>query len=160
LYNLYKIKPWVILSKVLLLRRNLNQNVRRENTNIVENKEVECVIPPNKKNINQKEKEFPTNKNKGDLRSAAQKRVNLESHSSINHQKDIEKHYEGSKVTEGKKKKQYKSKAEAELDLLLKRYSLFQLRWGDALNQRILNNIKIYCLLLRLVNPRKITISS
>nr|YP_010131362.1 hypothetical protein RF1 [Swertia franchetiana]QPZ76205.1 hypothetical protein RF1 [Swertia franchetiana] len=156
LYNLYKIKPWVISSKVLLLRRNLNQNVRRENKNIVDNKEVECVIPPKKKN--KKEKEFPTNK--GDLRSAAQKRVNLESHSSINHQKDIEKHYGGSKVKGGKKKKQYKSKTEAELDLLLKHYSLFQFRWGDTLNQRMINNLKIYCLLLRLVNPRKITISS
>nr|YP_010169681.1 photosystem I assembly protein Ycf1 [Swertia nervosa]QRZ59503.1 photosystem I assembly protein Ycf1 [Swertia nervosa] len=156
LYNLYKMKPWVISSKVLLLRRNLNQHVRRENKNIVDNKEVECVIPSNKKNLNQKE--FLTNK--GDLRSDAQKRVNLESHSSIKHQKDIEKHFGGSKVKGGKKKKQYKSKTEAELDLLLKRYSLFQLRWGDTLNQKMINNIKIYCLLLRLVNPRKITISS
>nr|UEP17501.1 hypothetical chloroplast RF1 [Gentianopsis barbata] len=157
-YNLYKMKPWVISSKVLLLRRNLNQNDRRENKNIVDNKEVECVIPSNKKNRNKKEKAFPTNK--GNLRSAAQKRVNLDSHSSTNYQKDIEKHYRGSKVKGDKKKNQYQSKTKVELDLLLKRFSLFQLRWGDTLNQKMINNIKIYCLLLRLVNPRKITISS
>nr|QXI89115.1 hypothetical protein RF1 [Sinogentiana souliei] len=105
LSNLYKMKPWILPSKVLLLRRKLNENVRRENKNIVDNKRVECVIP-------------------------------------------------------SKKNKKYKNKTEAELHLLLKRYLLFQLRWGNTLNQRMMNNIKIYCLLLRLLNPRKIVISS
>nr|QXI85248.1 hypothetical protein RF1 [Sinogentiana striata] len=158
LSNLYKMKPWVLPSKVLLLRKKLNENVRRENKNIVDNKKVECVIPSKKKYINQKEKEIPSNQR--DLRSDVQKRVNLESHSSPNHQKDIEKHYGGSKIKEGKNKKEYKNKTEAELHLLLKRYLLFQLRWGNTLNQRMMNNIKIYCLLLRLLNPRKIVISS
>nr|QQY86529.1 photosystem I assembly protein Ycf1 [Gentiana urnula] len=150
LSNLYKMKPWVIPSKGLLLRRNLNKNVYRENKNIIENKKVEWLIPPKKKNLT----------NQRDLRSDVQKRVNLESHPLTNHQKDIEEDYVGSKVTRSKKKKQYKSKAEAEFNLLLKRYLLFQLRWDDALNQRMINNIKIYCLLLRLLNPRKVVISS
>nr|QXI84995.1 hypothetical protein RF1 [Gentiana phyllocalyx]QXI85005.1 hypothetical protein RF1 [Gentiana phyllocalyx] len=150
LSNLYKKKPWVIPSKELLLRRNLNKNVYREKKHIIENKKVEWLIPSKKKNLT----------NQRDLRSDVQKRVNLESHSLTNHQKDIDEDYVGSKETRSIKKTQYKSKAEAEFNLLLKRYLLFQLRWGDALNQRMINNIKIYCLLLGLLNPRKIVISS
>nr|QXI89188.1 hypothetical protein RF1 [Gentiana aristata] len=74
--------------------------------------------------------------------------------------KEIKESYVGSKVTRSKKKKQYKNKAETELKLLMKRYLLFQFRWDDTLNQRIINNIKIYCLLIRLLNSRKIVISS
>nr|YP_011001274.1 Ycf1 protein [Gamocarpha alpina]WPN86193.1 Ycf1 protein [Gamocarpha alpina]WVH38908.1 hypothetical chloroplast RF1 [Gamocarpha alpina] len=37
---------------------------------------------------------------------------------------------------------------------------LFQLRSDAALNQQITNNMKIYCLLLKLRNPRKVTIAS
>ena len=58
------------------------------------------------------------------------------------------------------KKKQFKNHTEAELDLFLKRYLLFQLRWDDSLNQKMINNIKVYCLLLRLINPREICISA
>ncbi|MBY3556115.1 hypothetical protein HGI15_22550, partial [Modestobacter lapidis] len=54
----------------------------------------------------------------------------------------------------------YKSNTEAELDFFLKKYLLFQLRWDDFLNQKIINNIKVYCLLLRLINPKEIAISS
>ena len=57
-------------------------------------------------------------------------------------------------------KKKYKNNLEAELELFLKRYLHFQLRWDDSLNQRILNNIKVYCLLLRIKNPREIAISA
>nr|QKV09714.1 putative chloroplast RF1 [Pyrularia edulis] len=57
-------------------------------------------------------------------------------------------------------KKQYKSNTEAELYLFLKRYLLFQLRWNDTLNDKMMNNIKIYCLLLRLINPKEIALSS
>nr|YP_009826813.1 Ycf1 [Bulbophyllum regnellii]QIQ48034.1 Ycf1 [Bulbophyllum regnellii] len=58
------------------------------------------------------------------------------------------------------KKKQYKSKNEMELDFFLKKYFLFQLRWSDPLNKKIIKNIRIYCLLLKLINPKDIAISS
>ncbi|KAI3902675.1 hypothetical protein MKW92_050916, partial [Papaver armeniacum] len=48
----------------------------------------------------------------------------------------------------------------AELDFFLKRYFLFQLRWHSSLDQRIINSIQVYCLLLRLNNPKQIAISS
>nr|YP_010502118.1 hypothetical chloroplast RF1 [Heliotropium arborescens] len=134
LYNAYKSKPWIIPSKLLLLNWNRNENVGAN------------------KNINGKQKQ-------GDLGSEVQNQGNLGS-VLANQQKDIEEDYAGSEMKKGKKNKQYKSNTEAELDIFLKRYLLFQLRWDDSLNQRMINNIKVYCLLLRLKNPRKITISS
>nr|YP_010945121.1 Ycf1 [Galium trifidum]WMD02677.1 Ycf1 [Galium trifidum] len=152
-YNVYKKKPWVIPSKVFICNLNLNENAAREKKNIARKK---CVISSNK---NQKEKE--TSARGGDPRSDTQKNPgNLGSFLPRKQEKQIEEDYAVSKIKKAKKKKQYKSKTEAELYFFMKRYLLFQLRWGNALNQRMTNNIKIYCLLLRLKNPRKITIFS
>nr|YP_009872495.1 Ycf1 [Paederia scandens]QKT21734.1 Ycf1 [Paederia scandens] len=160
LYNLYKTKPWVIPSKVFICNLNLNENVVSENKNIAGK---ECVISSNKniknKKLNQKEKELAARL--GDRRSDAQKNQgNLGSFLRRKQKQQIEEDYTVSELKKGKKQKQYKSKTEAELALFLKRYLLFQFRWSNSLNQRMIDNIKIYCLLLRLKNPRKITISS
>nr|YP_010936321.1 hypothetical protein RF1 [Yamazakia pusilla]WKW54774.1 hypothetical protein RF1 [Yamazakia pusilla] len=148
LYNAYKTKPWFIPTKFLLLNRNRNQNNSSENKKINEKQKGRFLMPSNKpkKHQNQEQKEPTT---RGDLRSV------------LSQQKDSqEKNYAKSNMKKGKKKKQYKSNTEAELDFFLKRYMLFQLRWSDILNQRMINNIKVYCLLLRLIDPRKITITS
>nr|QXO03313.1 Ycf1 protein [Erythrodes blumei] len=63
-------------------------------------------------------------------------------------------------MKKGIKKKKYKSKNEMELYSFLKKNSLFQLRWDDTLNKKIMKNIRVYCLLLRLINIKKIAISS
>nr|YP_009571006.1 hypothetical protein RF1 [Quintinia verdonii]QBC69512.1 hypothetical protein RF1 [Quintinia verdonii] len=147
LYNAYKIKPWIIPSKLLLFNFTINENKKingKQRGNFFrpsnEKKSFEL------KNRNQEEKETAR---QGDLGSVLS-----------NQQKDIEEDYAESAMKKGKDKKQYKSNTKAELDFFLKRYLLFQLRWDDVLNQKMINNIKIYCLLLRLINPRKITISS
>nr|UXF57924.1 hypothetical chloroplast RF19 [Gastrodia bawanglingensis] len=57
-------------------------------------------------------------------------------------------------------KEQYTNNREAELYYFIKNSLLFQLIWSDALNKRIIKNIKVYCLLLRLNNPKDIYISS
>ncbi len=138
---------------------NINENVSK-NKNI--NRKQQGILPSNEKksfelkNQNQEEKESAGQR---DLRSNAQNQGNLVSVLS-NQQKNIEEDYSESDIKKRKKKKQYKSNTEAELDFFLKRYLLFQLRWYDGLNQRIINNIKVYCLLLRLRKPRNITISS
>nr|YP_010471562.1 hypothetical protein RF1 [Gastrodia javanica]UVG40901.1 hypothetical protein RF1 [Gastrodia javanica] len=49
---------------------------------------------------------------------------------------------------------------EIELYSFLIKYLLFQLRWTYNLNKRIIKNIRVYCLLLRLNNPKEIYISS
>nr|YP_009419810.1 hypothetical chloroplast RF1 [Pentaphylax euryoides]ASM46489.1 hypothetical chloroplast RF1 [Pentaphylax euryoides] len=154
-YNGYKMKPWFIPSKLLFFNLNIHKNVSKNF-----NRKQKGVLPSNEKNYlelkNKKEKESAGER---DLRSNAQNQENLISVLS-NQQKDIEEDYLESDMKKRKKKKQPKSYAEAELDFFLKRYFLFQLRWAETLNQRMINNIKVYCLLLRLRNPRKMTLSS
>nr|AKF01204.1 hypothetical chloroplast RF19 [Beccariophoenix madagascariensis] len=78
---------------------------------------------------------------------------------SQNKKKNVEDNYARSDIKRGKKKKQCKKKRETELNLFLKKYSLFQLGWDDSFNQRMIDNIKVYCHLLRPINPSKIAIS-
>nr|YP_010018092.1 hypothetical protein RF1 [Primula saxatilis]QOJ47707.1 hypothetical protein RF1 [Primula saxatilis] len=148
-YNAYKIKPWLIPSKFLFLNFNINESLS-ETQNM--NRKQKELIPSNEKKYlefelkNKKEKEL---ENQRDLSSNIQ-----------NQENEIAETYLESDMKKLQKKKQYKSNTEAELDFFLKRYLLFQLRWDGALNQRMINNIKVYCLLLRLRNPKKITLSS
>nr|YP_010727649.1 hypothetical chloroplast RF1 [Geodorum attenuatum]WDZ67273.1 hypothetical chloroplast RF1 [Geodorum attenuatum] len=93
------------------------------------------------------------------------KNINVNIKKSSNKKKDLE--LINSKVEEDyarlelkKDIKQYKSKNEMELDFFLKKYFLFQLRWADPLNNKIMKNLRVYCLLLRLINPKEIAISS
>nr|YP_010175926.1 Ycf1 [Scleromitrion brachypodum]QSM35020.1 Ycf1 [Scleromitrion brachypodum] len=162
-YDLYKREPWVIPSKVFIFNLNLNENVVSEKKNIT-GKEKGEFISSNKNIKNKKLNQKEPAARRGDLGLDAQKsQGNLGPFLSRKQEKQIKEDYEVSKIKKSKKKKhykQYKSQTEAELDFFLNRYLLFQLRWGDALNQRMINNVKIYCLLLRLKNPRKITISS
>nr|YP_009489884.1 hypothetical chloroplast RF19 [Paeonia brownii]AFM83731.1 hypothetical chloroplast RF19 [Paeonia brownii]AWH11154.1 hypothetical chloroplast RF19 [Paeonia brownii] len=141
LYNAYKKKPWVIPIKLLLLNFTENGNVSE---NIKEEQKGDFFKSSNEKKWENNEKKETAGQ--GDVRLSLS-----------NQEKDIEKDYTRSKIIKHKKKK---SNTEIELNFLLKKYLLFQLRWDDSVNQRILNNIKVYCLLLRVINPKEITISS
>nr|YP_010986822.1 Ycf1 protein [Pinguicula vulgaris]WOL38213.1 Ycf1 protein [Pinguicula vulgaris] len=142
LSNAYKTKPWFIPSKLLLLNWNRNEN-SSENKKI---NEKEKVLQSSKKKHRNKEEKKTTSR--GDLESV------------LSQQKYIDENDTRSDIEERKKTKQYKNKTEAELALFLKRYLLFQLRWDDALTQRMISNIKVYSLLLRLMDPKKITLPS
>ncbi|XP_050228275.1 protein TIC 214-like [Mercurialis annua] len=150
LYNTYKIKPWAIPIQFLFF--NFHENVSKNNkSNKKENGDLFTTSNENKiielKNRNQEEKEFEDQVDFGSVFA--------------NHEKDIEEDYMDLGMKKHKHKKQNKSHTEVELDFFLKRYLCFQLRWNGSLNQKIINNIKIYyCLLLRLTNPRKIILSS
>nr|WKV26342.1 hypothetical chloroplast RF1 [Paeonia delavayi var. lutea] len=141
LYNAYKKKTWVIPIKLLLLNFTENGNVSE---NIKGEQKGDFFKSSNEKKLENKEKKETAGQ--GDVRLVLS-----------NQEKDIEKDYTRSKIIKHKKKK---SNTEIELNFLLKKYLLFQLRWDDSVNQRILNNIKVYCLLLRVINPKEITISS
>ena len=159
LYNGYKKKPWAIPINLLFSNLNLNENLS-ENKNINKKKKKNSfILPKEKKSLeletaNQGEKELV---GQGDLRLNVQE--NSESVLLSQH-KDIQEDSIASDRKKPRKKKQYKSGTEAELDFFLKKYLLFQLRWDDSLNQKLINNVKVYCLLLRLINLREITISS
>lgn len=146
LYNAYKKTPVAIPIKLLLF--DLNENVF-EKKKVNKKKKRDIFIFSNEKktievkNQNEEEKESERQVDLGSVR--------------LNQEKGLEESFAGSDT---KKKKKYKSSTEAELDFLLKRYFCFQLRWNASVNQRVLNNIKVFFLLLRLINPNEIAISS
>nr|YP_010314632.1 hypothetical protein RF1 [Cissus quadrangularis]UNA64197.1 hypothetical protein RF1 [Cissus quadrangularis] len=156
LYNTYKMKAWVIPIKLLLLNFNGNTNKKQKGN---------LFIPSNEKKlfkVENRNREEKQSAEQVDLVSDVQNQVNLDSVFS-NHEKDIEEDYaagSNSDMQKHTKNKQFKNHTQAELDFFLKRYLLFQLRWDDFLNKKMINNIKVYCLLLRLINPREISISS
>uniref|UniRef100_UPI003001D298 Ycf1 n=2 Tax=Sibbaldia procumbens TaxID=57947 RepID=UPI003001D298 len=156
-YNLYKTKPWVIPKKLLLLDSNIIEKATDiENKRIAENKKKDTFI-----SISSNEKKSFELKKRNKEQKESVDQANLEFTFS-NHEKDVEEDYMDSDMQKHNNKKQYKNntKTKAEFDFLLKRYFNFQLRLDDILNKKIINNIKVYCLLLRLINPREITISS
>nr|WGM74371.1 hypothetical protein RF1 [Elaeis guineensis] len=154
LFDAYRIKPWIIPIKFLLFNiyfyKNISQN---KSININQNKK-NLQISPNQKeylkleNSNQEKNEQQGQENLGsDLRKQKKK-------------KNVEDNYARSDIKKGKKKKQSKKKKETEFNFFPKKYFLFQSRWNDSLNQRMIDNIKVYCHLLRPINPSKIAISS
>nr|YP_009715767.1 hypothetical chloroplast RF1 [Zenia insignis]QGL08880.1 hypothetical chloroplast RF1 [Zenia insignis]QIT02172.1 Ycf1 [Zenia insignis] len=155
-YNAYTSKPWIIPIKLLFFNFHVNKD-GSENKNITGKKKIDILKPSKKKKSLELELELGT-RNQGETEYANQ--VDLES-SISNHAKDVEEDDAESDMKKGSiKKKKYKNNIEAELNFFLRRYLLFQLNWHDCLNQRIMNNIKVYCLLLRLVNLKEIAIAS
>nr|QXU58661.1 hypothetical protein RF1 [Pontederia hastata] len=150
LFNAYQLKPWIMPIKLLLLNIyfieiDISQN---PNINVIKKKKNQ-ILSSQKDSIKQEKNE---QEGQGSLGSDIRKQ---------NQQKDIEENYTRSDVNKkGKKKKQSKNNKKGELYFFLKKFFLFQLRWDDPLNQRIFNNIKVFCLLLRLKDPKEITISS
>nr|YP_009768974.1 Ycf1 [Arapatiella psilophylla]QIS99592.1 Ycf1 [Arapatiella psilophylla] len=152
-YNAYTSNPWIIPIKLLFFNFNVNKNVS-EKKNITEKKKIDIFRPSKKKKSLELELET---RNQGKTEYAG--RVNLEAYLSKK-EKDVEEDYAGSDMKKVVKKKKYKNNIEAELNCFLRRYLLFQLNWRDCLNERIMNNIKVYCLLLRLINLKEIAIAS
>nr|YP_010983542.1 Ycf1 protein [Bulbophyllum flammuliferum]WOK41709.1 Ycf1 protein [Bulbophyllum flammuliferum] len=101
--------------------------------------------------INEKSKNINVNPNKSSNKKKYLELVNFK-------QEENKQQVQGNLVWN---LKQYKSNNEMELDFFLKKYFLFQLRWSDPLNKKkIIKNIRIYCFLLKLINPKDIAISS
>lgn len=101
------------------------------------------------------EKKKITEKNKTEYAS----RLNLEA-SLSKKEKDVKEDYAGSDIKKGVKKDRYTNNIEAELNCFLRGYLPFQWNWHDCLNERIIYNIQVYCLLLRVKNLKEITITS
>nr|YP_009461602.1 Ycf1 [Ranunculus reptans]AUT82911.1 Ycf1 [Ranunculus reptans] len=153
LYDAYKIQPWIIPLNLLLLKFKININEKQKRALHIlynQNKPLEL------ENRNQEEKQQPI---RGDLGSYVQNENNPGS-DPLKKQKDGKEDFDRSNIQKNINKKKSRSNIAAELDFFLKKYFLFQLRWENSFNQKIINNIKIYCLLLRLKNPKEIAISS
>nr|QNS23255.1 hypothetical chloroplast RF19 [Broussonetia papyrifera] len=156
LYTSYKIKPWYIPIKYLLLNFNVNEN-NSENKKKTGKKKRDIFLSIFSNSIFSNEKRYLEleKQNQGEKECAIKKDFEL---NLSNQEKDIEENYAISKMK--KNKKQSRTNMETEFDFLLKRYLLFQLRWDDSLNKKMIDNIKIYCSLLRPINLREITIAS
>ncbi|XP_028802773.1 uncharacterized protein LOC114757945 [Neltuma alba] len=148
-YNAYTSNPWIIPIKFLFFNFNVNKNEK----NITEKKKIDIFRRWKKKYL---ELELET-RNKGKTEYAG--RLNLEA-SPSKKEKDVKEDYARSDIKKGVKKNKYTNNIEAELNCFLRRYLLFQLNWRDCLNERIMNNIQVYCLLLRLKNIKEIAIAS
>lgn len=155
LYDAYKLKPWIIPIQFLLLNIHRNTNFSL-NKNINGNQKKDLNLQKDYLELeNQNQQEKKQKLSQRDLGSDTQQDTQKQKK-----KEDDETNYTESTIKKRRKKKQFKSKKEAELDFFLKKYFLFQLRWDDSLNQRMINNIKVYCLLLRLINLKEIAISS
>nr|BBC20018.1 hypothetical chloroplast RF1 [Dendrobium shixingense] len=148
LFDVYKIKPWIIPIKSLFFHFSINEKSKSINVN------------PKKSSNKKKDRELGNSKQEENEQQVQGNLVwNLRKIKKEN-QKTVEEDYARLEMKKVLKKKQYKSKNEMELDFFLKKYLLFQLRWADPLKKEIMKNIRIYCLLLRLRNPKEIAISS
>nr|YP_010856949.1 hypothetical protein RF1 [Rhopaloblaste augusta]WGM69157.1 hypothetical protein RF1 [Rhopaloblaste augusta] len=136
LFDAYRIKPWIIPIKFLLFNFYFYENISK-------NKKKNLQILPN-------QKEYLKLENFNQEKNEQQEQENL----------GVEDNYARLDIKKGKKKKQLRLRKEGELELFLKKYFLFQLRWDESLNRNMINNFKVYCHLLRLINPRKMTISA
>nr|YP_009401871.1 hypothetical chloroplast RF1 [Dendrobium lohohense]BAX89484.1 hypothetical chloroplast RF1 [Dendrobium lohohense]BBM32778.1 hypothetical chloroplast RF1 [Dendrobium lohohense]BBM32926.1 hypothetical chloroplast RF1 [Dendrobium lohohense] len=148
LFDVYKMKPWIIPIKSLFFHFSINEKSKSINVN------------PKKSSNKKKDRELGNYKQEENEQQVQGNLVwNLRKIKKEN-QKTVEEDYARLEMKKVLKKKQYKSKNEMELDFFLKKYLLFQLRWADPLKKEIMKNIRIYCLLLRLRNPKEIAISS
>nr|YP_010456528.1 hypothetical protein RF1 [Parnassia gansuensis]UUA67660.1 hypothetical protein RF1 [Parnassia gansuensis] len=71
-----------------------------------------------------------------------------------------EKYLEDNFAESDMKKKNYKGSMEAELFLFLQRPLCFQLKWNTSVKKKLVNTMKVYCFLLKSINPNGATLSS
>nr|UZH33983.1 Ycf1 protein [Phedimus ellacombeanus] len=125
LYNVYKLKLWIIPIKSLLLNFNEKKSLSE------------------KKNI--------TLKQKWTLGSLL-----------LNQEKYVSDYgdFLDYRVESDIKKRIIESNTEEDRDFLLTSHLLVQLRWSFFFNLTLMKNIKVYCLLLSLRNPRESALSA
>nr|QJQ78417.1 hypothetical chloroplast RF19 [Hylodesmum podocarpum] len=153
-YNAYRDNPWIIPIKLLFLHFNVNPNINENKDNITRKKKRIDIYGPSKKN---KSLELGL-ETRNRAKAVYADQINLEIPLS-----NQEKDFVGSgneKNIKGIKKKKDKNKMEAELNFLLRNFLTLHLNWKNFLGQRILKNVNVYCLLIRLKNLREITIAS
>nr|QWL15909.1 hypothetical chloroplast RF19 [Plantago coronopus]QWL15929.1 hypothetical chloroplast RF19 [Plantago coronopus] len=140
-HQAYKLKPWFRPNQLLLFNLNRNENS-------IENKKRKC----KKKQENQEE---PL---KGGVLGVE------EPHQSIPNE-DLEGEDLGSVLSEEKSSEENdvkldKKKKKSQLDFFLERFLLFQLKWRNStLDEKMMNNIDAYCLLLTLIDPSEMFVS-
>nr|BDR61698.1 hypothetical protein RF1 [Erycibe henryi]BDR61712.1 hypothetical protein RF1 [Erycibe henryi] len=168
LFNVYKTKPWIIPSELLLLNLNLSETDSK-NKSETDSKNKSETDSKNKSETDSKNKSETDSKNKSETDSKNKSETNSQNKSENDSQKKSETDSQNKNIAENQKdleedstkkdmKKDTKQKQtqKEQLELFMKQHFLFQLRWESS---SFLQNIHIYCLLLRLINIRKMTLS-
>nr|YP_010294880.1 hypothetical chloroplast RF1 [Crotalaria albida]UMO90818.1 hypothetical chloroplast RF1 [Crotalaria albida] len=155
-YNLYMSNPWIIPIQLVFFDFNVNKKVR-DNKNITEKKKLIAIFRLSKKKKKSLEFELETRNKK---KKESGRPVDIES-SLSNQEKDIQQDSEDSYGSNHKDKEtKSKTKIEKELNFLLRKFLGFQLNRKGPFNQKIINNVRVYCLLVRLINLKEIVITS
>nr|YP_010514361.1 hypothetical protein Ycf1 [Dolichopsis monticola]UXL86014.1 hypothetical protein Ycf1 [Dolichopsis monticola] len=157
-YNAYRGNSQIIPIQLLYLHSKVskvNKNVSEKNITR-KKKRIDVFRASKKKEFIELELET-RNRAKGEYPD----RINLEF--SRSNQEYIENNYVGrgsEKNSNVINKKKAKNNMEAELHFLVRNFLTLHLNWKNLLGQKIFNNVKVYCLLIRLTNLRKMTIAS
>nr|YP_010974733.1 Ycf1 protein [Korthalsella rubra]WNR57310.1 Ycf1 protein [Korthalsella rubra] len=146
----YKMKPWVIRIQRLCL--HFNENISEKKNINTTNSKISFSLK--EKDILELE-----NTNQQKAWTGRGKRSDVQNQDSI---LSNQLHFEevDTKSNRQKHRKKKYNHTETELDLFRKRYFFFQMRWDEPLNPKMIKNIKVYCLLLRLKNPKNMVLSS
>nr|YP_010163351.1 hypothetical chloroplast RF19 [Kotschya aeschynomenoides]QRI61143.1 hypothetical chloroplast RF19 [Kotschya aeschynomenoides] len=141
-YNAYMSNPWSISIQLLFFDFYLNKNVS-ENKNITgRKKKIEFDLGTR-------------NKAKAEYTGRVNFKLPI-----LSQEKAIEEDYTELDRKEDRNKKQFESKIKEDFNFLLESFLLVHLHWKGSFNKQVMNNIKIYCLLMRLKNIKEIAISS
>nr|YP_009166664.1 ycf1 [Epipremnum aureum]ALB38642.1 ycf1 [Epipremnum aureum] len=162
-YHAYRIKPWFNPTEYLVLsfRGNKKKKISYSYREFKHKKRKLLESQKEKEVESQKEKKVESQKEK-EVESQKKKKVESQKEKEVESQKEKKVESQKEKEVESQKKKKVESQKEKKAlqDSLLNRFFIFQLRWERDLNEKILEDFKIYSLLLRLHNPLRIAISS
>nr|YP_010273421.1 hypothetical chloroplast RF19 [Argyreia velutina]YP_010273435.1 hypothetical chloroplast RF19 [Argyreia velutina]UKO31829.1 hypothetical chloroplast RF19 [Argyreia velutina]UKO31843.1 hypothetical chloroplast RF19 [Argyreia velutina] len=172
LFNVYKTKPWIIPSKLLLLNSNLSETDNKKK-NIAENKNLEeedstksDMKKGTKKSKTNSEKKSKTNsENQSETDSENQSETDSENQSETNSENQSETDSENQSETDSEKKSETDSENQSlsrreVRELFMKKYFLLQLRWDQRnIGQNIRKNVRILSLPRSSINLETMTIS-
>nr|YP_001430153.1 ycf1 protein [Cuscuta reflexa]A7M9B2.1 RecName: Full=Protein TIC 214; AltName: Full=Translocon at the inner envelope membrane of chloroplasts 214; Short=AtTIC214 [Cuscuta reflexa]CAM98440.1 ycf1 protein [Cuscuta reflexa] len=166
-FNVYKTKPWIIPSKILILNSNLSETDSKQKSETdskqkseTDSKQKSETDSKQKSETDSKQKSETDSKQKSETdskqKSETDSKQKSETDSKQKNNAEIQKDLDEDSTKSDKKNKKEK---ETELELFAKKYFLFQLRGDPTFKKSFFKNIQIYCLLLRLTNRKKMTLS-
>nr|YP_010513605.1 hypothetical protein Ycf1 [Macropsychanthus marginatus]UXL85176.1 hypothetical protein Ycf1 [Macropsychanthus marginatus] len=162
-HNAYRINPRIIPIKLLFFHFNGNQNVSKNQNNISRpsknKKSPEFELETQKSSLSNQEKDIEEDFKdiKEDFKNIEEDFKNIEDIKKDLEEFDNKKDDKSKNNKKGdKSKKKLKEQLELQLDLLLKDFVNLHLDWKNSFGSEIYQNIKIYGLLTKLKNFKKV----
>ncbi|CAH9120772.1 unnamed protein product [Cuscuta europaea] len=156
--NLYKLKPWIIPSESLISNLNLNEMTSQKTGKTQKDKKDKTESKKKDKAEGQTKSE-PEGQTKGETQGETKGKPEGETKGKPEGETKGKPEGETKGETEGETEGEKKSQTEIELELFMKNYLFFQFREDFTLNQGLFQDLQIYCLLLRMINRKKMMLS-